>query len=319
MATGVNEGLAGTGRFPAREGQGAAVGRALMLPATPARAPAPVAARGMPDLPPVLPLTRALTADRFLMSGAQGALWFERRAPTLFVTFDNLSSLDQPWPRAPWLQRPLAALGYSMLGAQSFARDWYRQDTVPGLLSDLAAAGFFAGFDRVVLTGVSMGGFAAVALAPLIPGARVLAFSPQSTMDPALVPWDGRFAEARAGQDWGRGPLRDAAGALPRIAGGAVVYDPFVPEDRRHAERLAGGPLALERLGHAGHQSVLLIARAGALEQTLATFAETGRLGPGFRRAMRRRREVRAWRRALTEAAAARGHRAGAPQGLAAE
>ena len=61
-------------------------------------------------------------------------------------------------------------------------KDWFRLTDAPDFLKQLVAAGFFDNFETIVFTGASMGGFAAINFAPLVPNDRVLALSPQSTM-----------------------------------------------------------------------------------------------------------------------------------------
>src|SRR3990167_7906539 len=90
-------------------------------------------------LPPLLDLDAAAQADHFLIMGDHANLWFEpRQSDTLIVSFDNLATIDEGWPRGPWLSRRLAPLGHSVLGVQSHAKDWFRQPTAPALLRGLA-------------------------------------------------------------------------------------------------------------------------------------------------------------------------------------
>lgn len=246
--------------------------------------------------------------DAFLPEGAEGNLWFERRGPVLFVTFDNLATLDIPYPRAPWMQARVAGLGYSLLGVQSFAKDWFRQATAPSLIRGLQQRGFFAQFDTVVLAGASMGGFAALNFAPLIPGARVLAFSPQSTMSRAIAPFERRFSHPVNRMNWTDQPFLDAAAAVPYVRSAVILYDPFVPEDKAHAARLAGPGVRFVRLGHASHQAIRMVVKSDALPQMLREFAETGDIGAEFWGNLRRRKRLRSWRRNLVAALAQRRH-----------
>ena len=45
----------------------------------------------------------------------------------------------------------------------------------------------------LLMLGATMGGYAALAFAPLVPGARVLAVAPQSTLAPGRVPGETRW------------------------------------------------------------------------------------------------------------------------------
>ena len=155
-------------------------------------------------------LDEAVAARRFLIRGEHANLWFEGRGPdqdgaldgALVVSFDNLATIDEGWPRGPWAWKRLEPMGHSVLGVQSHAKDWFRQPNAPALLRGLEERGFFRRFRRVVLTGASMGGFAALNFAPLIPEARVLAFSPQTTMNKVIAPYEARFPFAVKRSNW---------------------------------------------------------------------------------------------------------------------
>jgi len=98
-------------------------------------------------------LYAAARAGRFLVRGDHADLWFEGAGDALVVSFDNLATIDEGWPRAPWAWTRLEPLGHSVLGVQSHAKDWFRQPSAPLLLRGLEERGFFRRFRRVVLTG----------------------------------------------------------------------------------------------------------------------------------------------------------------------
>lgn len=111
-------------------------------------------------------LDEAVAAWRFLIRGEHANLWFEGRGPdqdgaldgALVVSFDNLATIDEGWPRGPSGLEAAGADGAFGAGVQSHAKDWFRQPTAPALLRRLEERGFFRRFRRVVLTGASMGG-----------------------------------------------------------------------------------------------------------------------------------------------------------------
>ncbi len=257
-------------------------------------------------LPPELGLDAAATADRFLITGLHANLLFERGSDVLLITFDNLATIDEGWPRGPWLARRLEPLGHSILGVQSHAKDWFRQPTAPDLLRGLEERGFFRRFRSIVMTGASMGGFAALNFAPLIPEARVLAFSPQSTMNKVIAPFEARFPFAVRKSNWEGMPFLDAAAAVPYIRKAVIVYDPFVPEDRAHAARMAGPNVQLVRVPHCTHEAIRVIIKSGTVPDLITALVEEDEVGPRFWRTFRARRSVPKWQRALLAAAAAR-------------
>ena len=263
------------------------------------------------DIPPELALDEAARAGRFLIRGEHANLWFEGQGDALVVSFDNLATIDEGWPRGPWAWKRLEPLGHSVLGVQSHAKDWFRQPTAPALLRGLEERGFFRRFRRVVLTGASMGGFAALNFAPLIPEARVLAFSPQTTMNKAIAPYEARFPYAVKRSNWEGMPFLDAAAAVPYIRRAVVVYDPFVPEDRAHAARLTGPNMQMLRVPFATHEAIRVVLKTGTFPLLINALIEAliqgEGAGPGFWAAYRARRAVPKWQRALLAAAAHRG------------
>lgn len=267
-----------------------------------------------PDIsvPPELEPKAAATADRFLIKGAHANLWFEGgpqiNSDVLIVSFDNLATIDEGWPRGPWAWSRLQPLGYSVLGVQSHAKDWFRQPTAPDLIRALEGEGFFRRFRSVVLIGASMGGFAALNFAPLIPGARVLAFSPQSTMNKTIAPFEGRFPFAVKRSNWEGMPFLDAAAAVPYIRRAVILYDPFVAEDRAHAARMRGDNVQFLRVPFCTHEAIRVVLKSGTFPQLLDAVAHAGTVGPAFWRSFRARRGVTKWQRAILAEAAQRGH-----------
>jgi hypothetical protein len=263
------------------------------------------------DVPPELGLDAAVTAERFLVRGEHANLWFEGQSvgqgDALIVSFDNLATIDEGWPRSPWAWRRLQPLGHSVLGVQSHAKDWFRQPTAPALLRGLEERGFFRRFSRVVLTGASMGGFGALNFAPLIPEARVLAFSPQTTMNKAIAPFEARFPFSVKRSNWEGMPFLDAAAAVPYLRRAVVAYDPFVPEDRAHAARLAGPNVQMLRIPFCTHEAIRVVLKAGAFPVLIDALVAGDHIGPEFWQTFRARREVTKWQRALLSAAADRG------------
>ena len=259
------------------------------------------------DIPPEMAPCAAATADRFLIRGAHANLWFEGQSDVLVVSFDNLATIDEGWPRGPWAWRRLQPLGHSVLGVQSHAKDWFRQPSAPDLIRALEERGFFGRFRRVVLTGASMGGFAALNFAPLIPEARVLAFSPQSTMNKVIAPFEARFPYAVRKSNWEGMPFLDAAAAVPYIRKAVVLYDPFVSEDREHAARLSGPNVQLVRLPFCTHEAIRVILKSGAFPGLIAEMVQGDHIGPDFWQTFRARRGVPKWQRALLAEVARRG------------
>ena len=175
------------------------------------------------------------------------------RGRTLVVTFDNLDiAMNKREDRRPWGFSFIEKQGWSMLGVMANGWTWYRDPWVSDQFDELAASGFFAGFERVVFYGASMGGYAACAFSGAAPGADVVAISPQSTVDRAVVPWETRYRTV-----WGAdfsGKYGDAAlvsGAARRVT---LLYDPFEPLDAGHVDRFAAPNVMKLRANLLGHR-----------------------------------------------------------------
>jgi len=122
------------------------------------------------------------------------------------------------------------------------SRHWYNSsfDKIADTLN-----GDFAknGVKRVVTLGNSMGGFGAVIFATVLHGCqRSIAFSAQSAIDPAIVPWDRRFKKLTDSvQRW---TGLDAMNALRSDHYYFLFFGSTDPIDVRHAARFASADCA---------------------------------------------------------------------------
>lgn len=269
-------------------------------------------------LPPLLALADAQADARFLVMGQRANLWFEPAANAasphardLIISFDNLATIDEGWPRGPWAFRRLAPIGAAVLGVQSHAKDWFRLTDAPDMLRALAGQGFFDGFANIVMIGASMGGFAALNFAPLVPRAKVIALSAQTSMSKHIAPFEARFPFAVRKSNWDAQPFLDAAAAIPYIPAAAVMFDPFTPEDRQHAGRMAGPNVQAIRLNHATHEAVRVVMKAGCFALMIEDMLTHGRITPRFWAQYRARRSVPKWQKSLLLTALERGHKRG--------
>ncbi len=223
------------------------------------------------------------------------ASFVNRGSERLLVTFDNLHNAgNKQLDREPWAQKFCADQGWSHLGVYAQTPTWFRDNALISFMEDLRDRDFFRQFGAVAFAGTSMGGFAALTFSVLAPGATVVAFSPQSTLDTALVPWEHRFAKGRAA-DWTL-PYSDAAEQTAAASKVYVVYDPFVVNDRKHFERLSGDNIVGLRAVGLGHKSALLLNRMGHLKMIMdGCIRET--LDPmDFYRAIRDRKNIYLYR-----------------------
>jgi pimeloyl-ACP methyl ester carboxylesterase len=144
--------------------------------------------------------------------------------------------------------------------------------------------------DRLVVTGNSMGGYAALVFGTLLGANTVLAFGPQTVLDPdALLAmqdhrWEDLLGELRAAgaldAHW-----TDLRRALPGQRRGRIRYELYFDDslrpERLHAERLLGiEGVRLYRFGRGGHEVARSLREAGALDVILRRALDAGHLRP---------------------------------------
>jgi len=215
----------------------------------------------------------------------------ERDPNVLVVSFDNLAEAgNKNLKREAWAGKFLADLGVSHMGVFSQGPTWFRDQSLVSYLAMLRDQGFFRRFSRVVFCGTSMGGFAALAFASLSPGAVVIAFSPQSSLDTKLVPWETRFRKGRA-QNWELAHS-DGAREIESASKVYVVYDPFEKLDCAHLDRLNGKQVVRLPAPGLGHKSALVLRRMDRLKPVMAS-AIKGDLTPlSFATMIRNRKDI---------------------------
>lgn len=239
--------------------------------------------------------------------GAHSFLFLPRSSKVLVVTFDNLDiAMTKREDRRPWGFDFIARQGWSMLGVMAAGWTWYREDQVTAMFDRLREEGFFQRFERVVFYGASMGGYAAAAFSAACPGADVVAISPQSTLDRAVVPWESRYKTA-----WGRdfsGPYGDAAQASQAAGRVILFFDPHEPLDAQHVARFQGSNVLRLAAPMLGHRLGSSLAQMGILSDLILA-ALGGTLTPAqFHRALRTRRQFPRYQRELFARAVAKGH-----------
>jgi hypothetical protein len=283
-----------------REEDGTEVHRVMLIANAPPPIPAPEEDWGQIA-------TKLAGTTGFYRESDDHALLFIKRSDTLVVTFDNLDiALGKREDRRPWGFAFIEKQGWSMLGVTAAGWTWFRDPWVYAQFDALKSKGFFKQFKRVVFYGASMGGYGACAFAAACPGADVVAISPQSTLDKALVPFETRYKTA-----WGRdfsGRYGDAAQVSAAAGHVTLIYDPYEPLDRGHIDRFTApnvvklrAPLLGHRLGSSLQQmGILSSITLGALNGTL-TEAE-------FYQKLRARKTFGRYQKELFQRALDKGH-----------
>ncbi|WP_291337330.1 hypothetical protein [Albidovulum sp.] len=239
-------------------------------------------------------------------NGVHSFLYIPRDPSVLVVTFDNLDiAMTKRADRRPWGFEFIEKQGWSMLGVMAGGWTWYRDYWAMGEFDRLAREGFFGRFGRVVFYGASMGGYAAAAFAAACPGAEVVAISPQSTLDKAVVPWETRYRTV-----WDKdfsGKYGDAAQASQAARRVTILYDPYEPLDAAHARRFTGANVTLLRAPLMGHRLGSSLLQMGILSEVMLKALAGSLTEAEFYRLLRARRDFPRYQRELFERAVARG------------
>ncbi|MEQ5871292.1 alpha/beta hydrolase [Sagittula sp. NFXS13] len=152
--------------------------------------------------------------------------------------------------------------GFSHLHLQSRENDWFINSDTEALEEQLAH--FVSRYEEVVAMGFSMGGYGALRFASVLKVQRMLAISPQVSIDRSLVAWDKRYRAEARGWD---GCLGALAGRGTNVRG-AVLVDPFKPLDLRHGRMICElyPHLTLVMLPNGGHPATRAMREDGRFD-----------------------------------------------------
>lgn len=214
------------------------------------------------------------------------------RKGTLFITFYPFAAaLKNVRSELPWGGAVLHGMGVSVLGIKPVRTDhWYRNAHLHDFFESADFRNFAAGFDRVAFYGGSMGGYAAIGLSSTVPGADVLALSPQSTMVKALVPFEWRW-QTSLRYDW-TGRFVDAAVEAASARKIYITYDPIFRLDRLQMARFTTPNVTKLHVPLVGHSTAAWLTRMGVLKPLLAEFVAGDIDVPAFYRTVRKRRDL---------------------------
>ena len=153
---------------------------------------------------------------------------------TLLVSFETIGAVETlSGTRSPIGWDLAQSNGWTSLTLLSHGDTWFRDETVYAFFDRLLDECFFDGFESVIFCGAGPCGYAAAAYCVCSPGARVLLFHPQATLDPRVTDWDDRFTEER------RRDFTTRFGFAPDMIDAAarahVIYDPRERLDAMHS------------------------------------------------------------------------------------
>jgi tetratricopeptide (TPR) repeat protein len=180
----------------------------------------------------------------------------------LVVTFDSYADDLRP-DRLGFGERFFARHAVDAVHIIPRANDWYQYPEMPAAAE--LVSGIAAGYRRVVAYGSSMGGYAAIRFGRAVGASVAFALSPQFSIDPAVVPFEARWARDSERLDFALERCWDQA----FVEKCSIVFDPHTP-DRRHVELFAGHSeiTAIEILG-SGHPCTGFLVELGLLQQAV--------------------------------------------------
>lgn len=213
--------------------------------------------------------------------------FYEVDSPTLVVTFDYFGATELAYK--PWGGKFIQENGWSLVGVTSKKKNWFRSPDLHEFLIGFRDSGGFSGYDKVVFAGPSMGGFGAGVFSGLSRGSVIVTTSPQSTLDPNLVPFEKRYDREHR-LNWS-GLFADAAVESASASKIYVAYDPLVIPDKLHVDRLPQVNLVRFEIPHLGHTIVSSLLKMNLLKAFMRKGIE-GTLSESFTDDARRLRRL---------------------------
>lgn len=231
------------------------------------------------------------------LSAKHNAAFFDA-GKTLLVTFESLQSIQSMNGEShPVGFEMVREEGWSLLSFFCDGQTWFRDQAIYRYFDRLVDDGFFEDFDEVIFYGAGSCGYAACAYSVAAPGARVLALSPQATLDPRVTEWDDRFRRMR------RLSFTDRYGYAPDMLDAAehatIIYDPRVEMDAMHAALFTRSNVDKLRMPYFGASLDLQMTRLDILYDLLGALGNGEDVASAFYKLHRQRRLDRNYLRAV--------------------
>lgn len=222
---------------------------------------------------------------------------FLDEGPVLLVTFERMEDIRSRNPGQMPKGHALAQRnGWSHLCLIAEGDTWFRCPCVYGYFDRLVDDAFFEDFDRVVIYGAGMGGYAACAFSVAAPGAMVLAVTPRASLSPDVARWDSRDLAAR------RLDFTSRYGYAPAMIEGAArvftLHDPTVVADDMHAALLRRPWVSRLKAPRLGPDPETALEEMGVFEPLLEAACKGALTAAHWHRLWRQRRSYGPWVRA---------------------
>jgi hypothetical protein len=181
-----------------------------------------------------------------------------QRTDSIVVTFASFTD-DPTLDRAGFGEDMFRTANVPAIHIISRGNEWYQYDRIEDLFQEVIRTTF--GYPRVLSYGSSMGGYAAIRFADLVGANRVLAMSPQYSIDPQKVPWEKRWSENSRIIDFSR-EKRLHCSSVP-----VIIYDQF-DDDAKHVD-LISSEITVERkaVPFIGHPAGTFLNEAGVIRR----------------------------------------------------
>lgn len=190
---------------------------------------------------------------------------FDKSSQVLVITFTGRAAnppVEKGFGESYLLKREISAVHFI-----SKDNHWWQTPEPAIAIEELRKRGLIGGNQSITLYGSSMGGYAALILSKLIKPRRIVAFSPQYSIDEKRVPFERRWRSHAAKLSFDHD---DMASGIDHRAEIKVVYDPFFQPDHQHVKLIEGHrPVDHVPLCFAGHNTARALEEVGIITRVI--------------------------------------------------
>ena len=196
--------------------------------------------------------------------------------PTV-VCFDPWSNILDP-DRAPFGLRYFSTNNINVVAIKSHGNHWYQHDEMNSVVERINQR--LAGRQRVGY-GSSMGAYGAINFSERLSLSRVLLFAPQYSPDMTRLPWEQRWQAEQTDLVC----RYDVVSEIAPVGGGYIFYDPFNPNDKKHADLITQRhPLTPIKMPFSGHHALDWFGQNRTISRLIKSMVfDSGREGEAIR------------------------------------
>lgn len=236
-------------------------------------------------------------------NGHTGVEYLTRSTPSdkLAVTFSHYGHLDLSLPG--FAEDFLLKRGYDVLTLKCNINNWFQDFSAEELQAIVRQ---LPDYEEVIAYGSSMGGYAAIYFSAALNARTCIALSPQYSIDPRIVPFEGRWLEDAKRISFTHAELANMVKQSQTTY--YVLYDPAT-QDKQHVDLMlaASNRVIPVQVPFSGHPSGLVLQEMGLLADTFDNLVK-GRV-PDLKAKMREGRSKSAsYLYALAQKCLSKGH-----------